>query len=451
MQPEVAAAAVQRAPASPGPARGRRRLTQVVGVLTIANVVNAAGGFITAPLTARALGAAGRGDLAAILAPLALVPGVLSLGLPSYAYRELPRGRRADEIIGSLAVPLLVVGLITCAVAVPIADLLAGSRETVRTFLIVGLLATPIVLLASLLLASLGALERWAGVVVANGIPFMVPLVAMVVLYVVGQLTVASAAVATIAGSVLAVVPGLVLLPGARRPVFRASIARKGIEFGMKAWLGGLALLGNLRLDQVLMITMVKPRVLGLYAIAASLSAASSVATSALAPPLAARVAGGHRELLPQAVRIMIATTIAFNALLALVTPTLLSVVFGAQFRGAASMTFILLGANVSFAGAQAISSGLQADGAPGIPSFGEGLALIVTVVGLVVLLPVLGGVGAALVSLAAYTTSLLFQVAMASRRLGVPVASFVVPTRADVHWAVGLLAGGYRRLRRGR
>lgn len=448
MQSEVAAATVEPAPVTPGPARARRRLTGVVGVLTIANAVNAAGGFITAPLTARALGAAGRGDLAAIVAPLALVPGVLSLGMPSYAYRELPRGRRVDEIVGSLALPLLVIGLIVGALAVPIADLLAGSRETVRTFLIVGLLATPIVLLANLLLASLGALERWAGVVVANGIPFMVPLVAIVVLYVLGQLTVASAAVATIVGSVLAVLPGLFLLPGARRPVFRASIARQGIQFGMKAWFGGLAMLGNMRLDQVLMITMVKPRVLGLYAIAASLSAASSVATSALAPPLAARVAGGQRQLLQQAVRIMIVATIAFNAVLALVTPTLLSVVFGSQFQGAASMTLILLAANVSFAGAQAISSGLQADGAPGIPSCGEGLALIVTVAGLFVLLPVLGGVGAALVSLAAYTTSLLFQIVMASRRLGAPFASFVIPTRADFHWAMSLLAGGYRRLR---
>ena len=444
----MAAATAEPAPGSLGGTRRRTRLTGVVGLLTIANVANVAGGFITAPLMARALGAAGRGELAAIIAPLALVPGVLGLGLTAYAYRELPRGRRVDEVIGSLALPLVIVGLVAGAFAVPIADALAGGRETVRTFLIVGLLATPIVLVASLMQSSLGALQRWGGLVVTNAIPFAVPLLAIVVLYATGHLTVGSAAAATIAGSTLAVLPGLILLRGARRPVFRPAIARQGVSFGLRAWAGGLAFLTNQRLDQVLMITVVAPRVLGLYAVAVSISSASTVVTQALTPPLAARVASGQREVLPQAVRIMIASTVLFNAGFALITPILLSVVFGSQFTGAATMVYILLGANVSFAAACALSAGLQADGAPVISSAGEVLAVVVTVAGLFALLGPLGGVGAAIVSLAAYSTSFVFQLVMAARRIGAPLWSFVVLTREDARWARDLGAAAFRRLR---
>src|SRR5215471_12551029 len=121
------------------PPRARPRLTGVFVRLAAVNLLGAATGFITGPLLARALGASGRGDLAAVQVPLALVPAVLSLGIPAFAYRTLPRGRSAKEVIGSLGLPLLVIGLLTAAAAVPIADALAGGREVVRTYLIVGL------------------------------------------------------------------------------------------------------------------------------------------------------------------------------------------------------------------------------------------------------------------------------------------------------------------------
>jgi Glycosyl transferase family 2 len=206
----------------------RTRLSGVVAGLAAANFVNAAMGFITGPLLARALGPTGRGDLAAVTVPLTLAPAVLGLGVPAFAYRQLPRGRPIEQVIGSLGLPLLVIGLFAAAGAIPVADALAGGRETVRTCLIVVMLLMPLFLLGSLLLASLAALERWRRVVAGNAIPFVVPFVAIVVLDASGHLTVATAAAATIAGSLLSLVPGLPLLTN-RRPVFRPSIARNGM------------------------------------------------------------------------------------------------------------------------------------------------------------------------------------------------------------------------------
>ena len=433
---------VESIAAPPGTGRVRRRLTGIVAGLTAANVLTAALGFISGPLLARALGPSGRGDLAAIQVPLVLAPGVLGLGISGFAYRTLPRGRPIEEIIGSLGLPLLVIGVLAAAGAVPIADVLAGGRETVRTFLIIVFVSMPLLLFSSLLLTSLAALERWRSVIVTTTIPFLVPFIAIVILDGFGHLTVATAAGATVVGSLLSLVPGLRLMRIARRPVFRRSVARNAIAFGLKSWVGGLALIANLRLDQFLMITAVAPRELGLYAVATSVAGASSAATSALMPPLMTRIAGGETYLLPQAVRVAATATVGLNLLLALATPVLLAVLFGPEFRAAVPMAFVLYAANVPFAAASVLSGGLQADGSPVIPSIGEGMALVVTVVGLLLLLGPLGGVGAAIVSLAAYSTSFLYQLLMASRRMGRPVKEFVIPTRADFRWAQSRVTG---------
>jgi O-antigen/teichoic acid export membrane protein len=434
--------AVENIAARSGNRRRRARLSGVVARLTVANALAAATGFITGPLLARALGASGRGDLQAIIVPLQLTPIVLSFGITAYAYRTLPRGQTVDEVIPSLGLPLLVIGLIAATAAVPIADALAAGRETVRSYLIVGFMATPFALLIMLLSSSLAALERWRAVVAMSVIPFAVPFVAIVGLAAFGQLTVATAAAATIFGSLLAVVPGLPLLVSVRKPAFRPSLVREGVSFGMRSWLGGLAQIANGRLDQVLMITLVPSGQLGLYAVATTISGAFGLVAGAVCPPLMARIGSGERHLMPQAVRMTVTVTIGLNLAVALVTPILLPLLFGPEFRAATPMALVLLAASVPLAGASVLSTALQADGVPLIPSIGEGIALIVTVVGLIVLLPPLQGMGAAVVSLAAYGASFTFQLVMARRRIGAPLSAFVLPSRADVHWLRSRLTG---------
>jgi O-antigen/teichoic acid export membrane protein len=425
----------------------RVRLTGVVAGLTAANAVNAALGFITAPLLARALGASGRGDLAAIAVPLSLIPIVLSLGIPRFANRMVPRGTPVNGVIGSLGVPLLIVGALAAAAAVPAANALSGGRATVRLYLIITFLAMPILLVEALLLECLVGLERWRRLIVAQFIPFAVPFVGIVVLYPLHRLTVSTAAALIITGALLAMVPALPLLTAGGRPAFSLRLATEGVRFGLKSWLGGLAQLANLRLDQFLMIAVVTPRELGWYAVASSFSGASTAVSGALAPPLMTRVAAGETELLPRAVRIILVGTAAFNILLGLATPILFGDLLGPQFRGAILMAIVLLIATVPLIGGSVLSSGLQADGAPMIPSIAEAAALVITVVGLAILLPPLGGLGAAVVSLAAYSTSFLLQLVMARRRSGVPLRAYLIPTREDVRWGVDLATGIIGRL----
>jgi O-antigen/teichoic acid export membrane protein len=150
-------------------------------------------------------------------------------------------------------------------------------------------------------------------------------------------------------------------------------------------------------------------------------------------------IAGGAPQLLPRAVRLTMLAALVVNLCLALVAPLLLPLLFGPEFRDAVPMTFVLLAAAVPFTGAGVLSGALQADGAPLIPSVGEGLALVLTVIGLAVALKPWGGVGAAVVSLVSYSTSFLFQLTMARGRLGEPFRRFLLPTTADLRWARSL------------
>jgi O-antigen/teichoic acid export membrane protein len=183
------------------------------------------------------------------------------------------------------------------------------------------------------------------------------------------------------------------------------------------------------------MITLVPPRELGLYAVATTISWAFGPLAGAVSPPLMARIGSGERHLMPQAVRMTVSMTVVINLGLALVTPILLTVLFGPEFRAATPMAIVLLGASVPLAGATVLSTALQADGAPLIPTIGEGIALVITVVGLVVLLRPLEGLGAAIVSLAAYSASFLFQLVMAKQRVPAPLSAYLLPSRADGYW----------------
>jgi hypothetical protein len=66
-------------------------------------------------------------------------------------------------------------------------------------------------------------------------------------------------------------------------------------------------------------------------------------------------------------------------------------------------------------------------------------------VVGLAALLRPLGGLGAAIVSLAAYSASFVFQLVMARRRVEAPLSAYLLPSRVDVRWARDLLTHGRR------
>lgn len=417
-------------------AAGGARLSSVVGRLTAVNIAIAAAGILTGPLQARALGPEGRGELAAIFVPLIIAPMLLSLALGAYVGREIASGRKSvAELIGSVGPLLLVMTLIGMAAGFPVAELLAGGDEVIHDYLIIGFMALPIGMIGTLLVALMAGMERWRMVIFMRLVPIALPFIAIVWMYIFGEMTVARIVIVTIVAGGLAIIPAIVAVARAGRPVFRVAIARASLSFGLRTWLGGLAQLANVRMDQLLMITLVSDSELGLYAVAVTLAGMSNFVLGAISPPLITRVAQGDKALIPQALRIVLLTVGALNLSVAALTPVLLPLIFGSAFEPAVDQAIVLLLAGVPFAGLVILSAALAADGAPGTSSIGEGMALVITVPGLFLLVPSMGGLGAALVSLVAYGLSFGYQLLRTRRRLGGPMRSYLFPQTQDLEW----------------
>jgi O-antigen/teichoic acid export membrane protein len=100
--------------------------------------------------------------------------------------------------------------------------------------------------------------------------------------------------------------------------------------------------------------------------------------------------------------------TLPLSAIAAILSPKLLPLLFGPQFREAVPATIILLIGTVILGCNYILSDGLRGLGYPLIPSIAELAGLVVTVGGLLLVLRTLGILGAAWVSLASYNTTLL-------------------------------------------
>jgi O-antigen/teichoic acid export membrane protein len=423
----------------------RTRIVRVVGGLASVNVITAAAGFITGPLQARALGAAGRGDLAAILVPIALAAHVLGLGLGAYASREVARGAHVRDIVGSLGGLLIPIGVAGAVGGFLVADQLAAGRATVEVFLKIGFALMPFSLSVALLYSLLSGLQEWRLLMVTRLIPVIVSVAGIVILYVTDALTVATAAAVTLGGSLASSLQLVLVLRGHGRPRFKPRVAWRGLIFGIKTWIGGLASLANHRLDQLVMIPAVPSRELGLYAVAVTLSSVPSLLTGALAPPLLTRIAQGDIALVPRALRMVLTSVLVLNLAVGAVTPVLLPLLFGSDFSDAVDMALVLLAASVPAAGVAVLMTALVAGGRPEMTSAAEVLALVVTAVGLFVLLGPLGGLGAAIVSLAAYSANFVLQLVVARRSFGGGLREYLVPTSEDARWLSARLRVKFR------
>lgn len=409
------------------------RFVNVVARLTGLNAVVILTGLVTGPITARALAPDGRGELAAILVVLTLAPWVLDLGLSVWVGRERARGASRADVLGA-ALPVALAGsLIGVLGAIPLSNLLGEDRPVVVAFIQIGLFLVPLsVALQTLVGLAIGE-SRWEIFTAARVVGNVLPAVAIVLLALIGHLTVTNAAASYLIGGLLGSLMLLPLIKGMRRLSFDMSRSRAASKFGAKSWLSTAGNVANHRLDQVLMAGLVTSSELGLYAVAVTIGSLMSSLVGAVSSALFAHVSQGDAGLATRSCRITVGVVALAGVLLALATPTAVPFVFGSDFADAVPMVLILLAASVPMAAAGVLSSALQAADDPAATMRAELVALALSVPTLVLILPAYGGIGAAIVSLIAYSIRFLLQIKPASRAFGAASRDLVVPTRDDV------------------
>lgn len=430
------------APASGAEPRPAQRQLSAFVSLTGVQVFQLLTGLITAPLLAHALGADGRGKLAAVAVPLGVSGYILQLGLGQFAVNQVSTGDRVNVVFGSLALPLIVVGGLVGVLSPALAHVISGGRQPVEQYLTIGFVMMPVTLLIFLSMSIAIGLARWRTLAVARLVSPLIMCVGVVLLAVLGELTVESAIVLTLVSGLLPIAALSSILRRAFPPSVALRLVRKGLSFGGRASVGVIATMANQRLDQFLMVPLVPPRQLGLYAVAVTIASLSTVLTSQIVTVVLPRIAAGESHLLAQATRYVLFVTVASGIVIAGATRLFLVPFFGADFANARALVYVLVIGLVFLAALGTLSQGLPAVGRPGAPSVGEMISLAITIPGLIVLLPMMGAMGAALVSVAAYMSTFAVLLLIAARHLGDRPTDYLLLRRGDLATLVRLARG---------
>jgi O-antigen/teichoic acid export membrane protein len=419
----------------------------LVAKLSVVNAVVAVSGLVTGPLLAQALGASGRGTLAAILVPATVAPWVFGFGLGEYVARMAARQANSGEAFGTVGALSLLIGLAGAVAGIPIALFLADGRQVVLVMLLIAFCALPLTLVQQVAGHLAVGLAEFRAVSLSRLMPAVISLAAIPALFVLENLTVTSASIVVFVGGFLAGLPLLPVIARAGRLRLGWTTAKGAFRFGATTWVGTLSSIANARLDQLIMIKLVSERELGLYAVAVTLASFSAIGVGALAVALFPQVARGDFALAMRSTRVTLLLLALLSVLVGLVAPVALPSLFGAEFRHATVMAWILLAAGLPLAGAFVLGSALIAIGHPGAASIGQIAGVVVTGIGLPVFVPLLGGEGAALVTLIAYTLQFILLAGFAHRRYGGRIRDFFIPRREDFAWLRTILSAALRRV----
>lgn len=370
--------------------------------------------LVTSPLTARALGDAGRGDLTAVVAPTQVYMWLLTFGLPLatlYFARQFPA---RQLVMGAWVFATAAGSLLAAGMWWLVPRYLSGhDPETVvwfRAFLLAAIPFVPCYVSLDLLLAR----KRVREYNLLRLLPYLFNLVALVVLFVADRLDLRSALAATFGAHLLWFVIVFAYLRTWPGRGFSRDVLRSQLHYGARVAPGTLSEFVVARLDQLLLVGLIASAALGQYAVAVNVAGVSQPIaygiTATVFPRLRAiREERQAVELNRMAVRYAWLSSLAISGAIALTVPFVLPFVFGEDFRNAVHLVLLLLPGQVFQNVGIVLAGRLQAVGRPGRASQAQLLAALVTMVGLALFIGPFGVEAAAVVTSSSQLAYLLY------------------------------------------
>jgi len=373
--------------------------------------------LVTGIIVARALGPAGRGEIAAILLVAQLCVWFFSGGATeAVAYRLARKPEDGPKLLGTwlaIGTPLALVAIVIGEVALPIL-FSAQTGETIdlaRIYL-------AIVLVMMLQTVQWGMLLGAHDFTFYNATRLLQPaLVAVgyVACLALDAFTVKAALVVNgVAVGAAFILAGLRLLRREKLGRPDRAVARETLSFGLKAHMGSVAGLVNARLDLLIVPAFLGAASVGLYSVATNVTSIIITLTATIATivmPVAARRQNQSPRTVIRTFQVVIVIGVAIALPLAAIAEFALGIVYGAEFESAATALRILLPGIVLDAAAMVLWSGLLAANRPLLSSVAALPAAVITVVGLVLFLEDGGIDVAAIVSTCAYTVVFVISV----------------------------------------
>lgn len=201
------------------------------------------------------------------------------------------------------------------------------------------------------------------------------------------------------------------------RPAFKLHLRllREIATYGFKAYASSLAYQTNLRLDQMLMVSMVSSAQLGLYAVAAAFAAILTPFFTTMATLVLPKVT--HAKTINDGVKISFkylktGLLIGGPGTIAMIylAPLAIKLIFGADFEPASRFARVLLVAYLFSGIGMVLSNSLRGIGAPGRAAIIDFVGMVSMIGLLLVFLPGYEAMGAAFAVLAVYLLVVILQ-----------------------------------------
>lgn len=432
----------------------------------VANVVNALISFVSSIALGRGLGPTGKGDYDIALATVSLFALVLGMSLsPGITYCVARGSSDAWAATRRLVAWALLQG---SAAGLGLAVASTGSLREV--FLPAGGFAAIVGMAVWVAGSQIGSYVRAAFLGVQH------PMTAAALDVTLRAVTLGAIAVAVLSGlptptrSLLAIwstglavlLAGLVWVAWLRRAVGvrdrqatdtpRANMTSI-VRFALPAHLGNILQFLNYRLDVFLVMYFVGARGVGIYMLAVSLAQmlwllSAATATALLPSVAAARDRTAAVRATEQASRVSVTVTVLCGALLGVTAPMIVPTLYGEEFAPSVAPLLLLLPGVGAFSLVNILASFLAGVGRPGLNTIVAAVALAVTLIFDLTLIPALGASGAALASTLSYLTSAGLTLYLFRRHGGAPSRALVT-SPGDLEFLARLVRP--RRAARGR
>jgi len=399
-------------------------------------------GLVTGTLAARLLGPTGRGELAAIQVWPTAIATIAMLGMPEALvyFSGRFRNQAGRYLSSSIALILLACPLFIAVGYWAMPILLSAQPDWVIYAARWYLLIIPInafVGTAFHPLRGQSDFTVWNALRLGPPIGWLTLLVVAMILKLSSPILLAAGYLAILflyAFPVFYIVTRRILGP------FRPNPSKWGelLRYGLPCMFTAMPQLLNLRLDQMLMATLLPPRNLGLYVVAVAWSNGLRPLLSALGTVLFPKVASlseesARKETLAQGVRLGVVAAGAVAVLIMAVTPIFIPLLFGRDFTAAVPAALVLVAASAVLSFNIVLEEGLRGLGHPKAVMWAELLGLIVTGALLALLLRPLGIMGAAIASLSAYSIVAICLLIQAVHLTGLSLRRLLCPNLQEI------------------
>lgn len=430
----------------PAPGLARHAAINLLG-----GVFTPVASFASAPILAHALSVDGRGELAAATMPLILTVTLATIGLPeAVTFFVAQDRRRTRPLIFRSALLVLLPAAIASAALILSSSWISAGNPTVQRIIVVSTFLVAPSLLLCVVRAAAAAHNKWTIITIERVITATTKLIPLIILFMMGELDLVSAAVVTIASTLTGVIAYVPLLATLRRGPSISNVANTELlRFGGGIWIGAISGILLMRVDQVLLSPIAGAFELGLYVVAVSISEVPLMVNSAIRETAFTHLSyqGVRSDVVGDLSRVSTIIVFALCLPVAVLSPVVVPLLFGGDFSDSIPVLLLLLLAICTSNPGSIAGVGLSSSGLPHLRSLGLVVACFVNIAFVLLLAPSLGAVGAALATLLGNITASNMCIAWMIKRRGATLRDYYGFKSSDFVKVWGLILRGFARL----